>query len=123
MKLMGVSILLLLTLATSFSKWALIAEYRLNQKYIAEKLCINRTKPKSCCAGKCYLGKQLNTDEQGSSKGMPSTGKEKMDIQLFCEKQGKVASFSPGIFLIHHSILVNLIPQGICKGCFHPPQA
>ena len=44
-------------------------EYTLNQKYIAEVLCINKDKPQLDCQGTCYLNKQLqkeNTPEQNS---------------------------------------------------------
>ena len=34
-------------------------EYAVNKEYIAKYLCVNRDKPHSCCAGKCYLEKQI----------------------------------------------------------------
>ena len=35
--------------------------------YIVEQLCENRDKPVLACNGKCYLGKQLVAEDEGSS--------------------------------------------------------
>ncbi len=37
-----------------------VIEYLFNREYIANNLCVNKDKPKSCCKGKCHLVKQLN---------------------------------------------------------------
>lgn len=41
----------------SFAMLLADAGFRLNEKYIAEKLCENRAKPQMKCHGKCYLMK------------------------------------------------------------------
>jgi len=65
-------LLLLLTAIQTFSKWCVIAEFRLNRDYIAKNLCVNRLKPCCCCKGKCYLNKKLAADEsqQQTPKGI-----------------------------------------------------
>jgi len=44
-----------------------ILEYVINYEYIVEELCENRDKPVLACNGKCYLGKQLTSDEKDSN--------------------------------------------------------
>lgn len=43
-------------------------DYALNKSYIEKNLCVNRNKPKSCCAGKCYLEKEVAKQADDSSK-------------------------------------------------------
>jgi hypothetical protein len=40
------------------------AGFQLNQKYIANELCINRSRPELHCNGKCYLMSKLRQAEQ-----------------------------------------------------------
>lgn len=45
-----------------------ILEYVIHYQYIVEELCENRDKPVLACNGKCYLGKQLTSDEKDSKE-------------------------------------------------------
>jgi hypothetical protein len=123
MKTLSIFLLLVLLITATFSKWVLIASYNINQNYIATVLCINKAKPKSCCKGKCYLGKQMNKEASNESTSA-NNGKEKFEVQLF---------FSP---LTENSFLNNRIStntyngyyqafalQDVLKSCFRPPQA
>lgn len=38
--------------------------FKVNQKYIAQKLCMNRSRPELHCDGQCVLAKQLRQAEQ-----------------------------------------------------------
>ena len=59
-----ITILLIVTIAIqTFSKWFLILQYEIHKDYIANNLCVNRSKPSSCCKGKCFLQKKLFADE------------------------------------------------------------
>jgi len=46
--------------------------YTINQQYITEKFCENKTKPELQCNGKCHLAKQMQKITQQES---PSTQK------------------------------------------------
>ena len=54
-------------------KTELIVSWKLNQKSIIERFCVNKDKPKLHCDGKCHLGKQLSqVDEPNTdSKTVP----------------------------------------------------
>jgi hypothetical protein len=67
MKLVLASILMLLVFVQSFSNWFIYLEYQSNKTFIADKLCINKTKPKLHCNGKCQMMKKIAEEEQNSS--------------------------------------------------------
>ena len=41
------------------AKVAILIDYKINQDFIAEVLCINKEKSMTLCKGKCYLVDQL----------------------------------------------------------------
>jgi len=69
-------------MAQTFSKAVIVLSFYINQNYIAKNLCENRNKPKSCCAGKCQLKKQLNKD----------TNNEKQSSERKASKESEVLS-------------------------------
>jgi len=44
-------------------KFMVLANYSLNKNYIANVLCVNKSKPKMHCNGKCHLKKQLKKED------------------------------------------------------------
>ncbi|NCD69925.1 hypothetical protein [Mucilaginibacter agri] len=45
--------------SAQFSQYFVVAGFDLNQKYIAEKFCVNKARPWMHCNGRCYLMKKL----------------------------------------------------------------
>lgn len=80
--------MLLSIVGTSFNKTIALIDYQLNKNYIASTLCVNRSKPMSCCKGKCFLKKQLQKDEDQGKNNVPPS-KDKFDVSLFCETISK----------------------------------
>ncbi len=115
------SIFLLAFAMQMFSKAVIVCSFYANQDYIAKNLCENRTKPKSCCAGKCQLRKKLNKDtnedkqsnERKSSKESEVLSSKSffLDISIpdFKEQSNSYASFLDG----------NAIDRSY--SIFHPP--
>lgn len=63
------------------SKFIIVADYVVNQDFIAKTLCENKNKPKLKCNGKCHLAKQLAKQEK---KEKPtSSSKEKFETVYF----------------------------------------
>jgi hypothetical protein len=96
------------------------ALYELNKKFIAEKLCENRSRPQMHCEGKCCLKKQLakSAGQQNDNKS-PVTKIENLVYQ--------VESFF-SINACCHQSLENCFPvtrsnivKGFYKNIFHPP--
>lgn len=79
-----VIILILAVGATSFQKAIALLDYRINKNYIAANLCVNRSLPRSCCRGKCWLNKQLQKEESNNRDNKVPTA-EKNQILLFIE--------------------------------------
>jgi len=66
-------------------------EYAVNKDYIVKNLCVNRDKPKSCCAGKCHLKKELaknDTTSENEEKNNSKNGQQKQ-ISEFLKTQNK----------------------------------
>jgi hypothetical protein len=65
-------------------------EYAVNKDYIAKNLCINRDKPKSCCAGKCHLKKELAKSDTSENEGKNnSKNPQQKQISEFLRTQNK----------------------------------
>jgi hypothetical protein len=95
-------------------------KFAFNQKEIAKTLCENRNKPKSCCAGKCVLDKELKKEDKRQSD-LPPSLKDKIE---------KTEIFSGAITyqVYQHSILQeltfpfsNILLESFPPVIFHPP--
>lgn len=77
----GISIALLLTfLLPSIIKVWILIDFKINQDYIAEVLCINKDEPKTGCGGKCYLSSQLKKQEEKEHEQVPLNSSDKIEI-------------------------------------------
>ena len=85
MKFILVAILVFLVLIQTFSKWVVVAEYKLNKNYIAQNLCINKARPKLHCNGRCQMMKKLAEEEKQNSSNNNSV-RIKIQELLFSNK-------------------------------------
>ena len=83
MKLIAGSILILLVMVQTFTSWLIVAEYTINQEYIAKNLCVNKAKPQLHCKGKCQLMKKMAEEDKQTSSSSQTGGKIKMGDVLF----------------------------------------
>jgi len=60
----------------------IVASWKMNQSYIAAELCEKRFEEKSCCAGSCYLNKEL-TENEKQEQAAPVN--EKTKSELVCD--------------------------------------
>ena len=111
-------LLLIIVAGSSFNKAIVLLDYSMNKNFIAAELCENRSMPKSCCQGKCFLKKQLQKEE--SNKSTSGNSKEETNIQWFCEEgsANNYYSSSDDLFfadylLRNYSVLLSSV--------FHPP--
>ena len=99
-------------------------DFELNRDYIAKTLCINRTKPKSCCKGSCYLKKKLDkTDkEEGSST---TNNKDRNEVLFFAEAKSTFNNYTTVFVTNQKHLLPNAenIPNNTAGAVFHPPKA
>ncbi len=109
-------------LGQTFSKSLIVLNFRMNQKTIAATLCENRTKPKTCCLGKCYLGKQLNKDEDSQNTPLNGGAGFKFEVVLYSEKKAETHFHSFNEQPVHVSRYTDPISQKVTDAVFHPPQ-
>ena len=110
-------------LGQTFSKSLIVLNFRMNQKTIAATLCENRTKPKTCCLGKCYLGKQLNKDENAQNTPLKGGSSLKFEVVLYSEKKAETHYLIFNDKPVHVSRYTDPISQQVINTIFHPPQA
>jgi len=60
--------LLFALLGSSFSRFFVYAGFEVNSKYIAENLCVNKSRPWMNCNGKCYLMNKLRQADEKEKK-------------------------------------------------------
>jgi hypothetical protein len=108
-------------LVQSVQRTWIVASWKINQSYIAANLCENRLEQKSCCAGSCYLNKELAANEQ---KEQSAPANEKTKSELICNvfAYDLVVNHHQGIFFTTHSIVWKQgQPQQASFTIFHPP--
>eukprot|EP01037_Dinobryon_pediforme_P014797 gene14797-14929_t len=61
-------ILLAALIGTNCSRFFVIAGFELNQKYIADNLCVNKSRPWMHCNGHCYFMKKIRDAQEKEKK-------------------------------------------------------
>lgn len=75
----------LIFLLTTMQTTAFLLLYKLNEKRITEKYCVNKTVPGSCCKGKCHLNKTISKSENENAKNPFSTTNIKIkEVEIIC---------------------------------------
>ena len=123
MKFIGATIFIFLLLAQIFSKWILVADYTINKKIIAEKLCENRDKPKLKCDGKCQLAKKLASEEDQNNKTSSGSSIAKTSFSEVVVNDtvllNAVAESAPSTRFSNFYLAT--IPAPFPSSIFHPP--
>jgi hypothetical protein len=112
--------MLLVLLVHTFGHGFVFMHYQLNKKFISEKFCKNRAKPKMNCNGKCHLKKTL--------KQLDGSSKEKSSSPILEFSQYLISSLAFIPFINSYTIK-NQYPLaqtsnmciGYSKNIFHPP--
>lgn len=64
--------LAVLILLQSFNMVWIVFSFKANQEYIAKNLCVNRSKPKMKCNGKCHLVKKIKESKEEKPNQAPT---------------------------------------------------
>ena len=123
MRFIAVIIFIFLLLAQVFSKWIIVADYSINKKIIAEKLCENRDKPTLKCDGKCQLAKKLASEEDqnnktGSGSSIAKTSFSEVVVNDTVLLHALVESTSSTPF---SNFYLAAMPAPFASSIFHPP--
>ena len=124
MKSVTISGILLIVMAAYLIIPALpVIDYLVNKDYIAENLCINKDKPKSCCKGKCHLVKQLQKTNQNPEKEPKNTGNRIQINELDQYILDIPSKHYSAIFYIKYLFLnISEPEQTACSAIFVPPK-
>lgn len=94
--------------------------FKYNQKELAATVCENKNKPKSCCAAKCYLEKEIKKEDKRQSDSSSSIKDKSEKSEL---RTGLLTFvFSPAV--ITNQMIVSYsgnLPDNISSSVFHPP--
>lgn len=114
--------MVLLVLFQAFSKWVIMAEYTINQEYIAKNLCENKARPRLHCNGKCQLMKKLAEEEKQNSSNSNTGSNVKMSDILFThEIQTLCITNLPEEKTMFNSELILSKSSAHLSSIFHPP--
>ena len=105
------------------TKIGILIDFKINQDFIAEMLCINKEKPMSSCNGKCYLSEQLKKVEEQEEKQAPTNKKERLEV-LYCyaKKSLDFPSFANNYKSKLNLAYENeLYDSSFISDIFHPP--
>ena len=117
-----IAFLLLIAFATqTFGQAITVANFYINQNYIAKNLCENRDKPQLKCCGKCQLSKKLKQEEKQDQQIPGLKGSNKSEVlwskSYFPDFKSVVIS-SPILFKSHR--FTDGLQMPFC--IFHPPR-
>jgi hypothetical protein len=111
-------------------KSVVVLNWKLNQKRITEKYCVNKNRPMLHCNGQCYLSKQmrrLDQEEQRerSRHSMPSERLKQIESPLILPQIPVFAILSSAISDLnssHFNTAPDACSSAFGKSCFHPPE-
>lgn len=107
-------------LGANFSNSLIYAGFDLNQKYIAEQLCVNKDKPEMHCNGKCYLAKKIKQAEEKEKSLEQQSQKNRFQEALITSK---LKIYYPLIAITNRIIIERSsdLPKH-SSSIFHPPK-
>lgn len=106
-------------LLQTFGKGLILAEYMLNQEYIARVLCVNKTKPEMACNGQCHLMKQMEKETKKEQNG--NAVKDKYEVVIAAIHLQSV--LQPHFTAVKISTAYRSgFPIDPLTAVFHPPQ-
>lgn len=100
----------------------IVASWKMNQSYIASELCEKRFEEKSCCAGSCYLNKELEANEE-QEQSAPVNEREKVEyVSDLFQSSADFLSLNYTVSSIDFTMLWSLgQTKSFTDSIFHPP--
>lgn len=94
-----------------------------NRNYVAQKLCINKSRPMLKCHGKCFLSKKIKEAEKENGEGLPYSTKQQEEASLCVTG---IIDYTIRFILqdtAYPTATVNGYTFSPNTGIFHPPAA
>lgn len=119
------NVILILAFAIILKPIFPMVEYATNYNYITKVLCVNKSKPKLQCNGKCHLMKELakaSESEKPIHSDKKDNVKQEVEILFFQDIQTWV---KPQIYFLSKTTIgnnyANLYFHTVGCSVFHPP--
>jgi hypothetical protein len=105
-------------------KIGIFIDFKINQDFISEVLCINKEKPMSTCNGKCFLAQKLKKAEEQEKKQAPSTKKERLDFVYYQSKSSVDCTQYSELFVskLNTACTSKVYEFNFIQDIFHPPK-
>lgn len=105
----------------SIGRLILLSNYLINKEFITLNYCVNKSKPKLKCNGKCHLKKQLKAQEKQENRSR--SDEKNLDEVQFCMDYANINSHQFAFILISiNSEYLNQKINNISLPIFHPPK-
>lgn len=101
----------------------ILIDFKLNQEFIAEMLCINREKPASTCNGNCYLSEQLAKTSEQDEDQAPNPQKNRQELVIYCIYDTHTGDPYPAVSAstCYSSYGIDYDSNTFLSGIFRPP--
>lgn len=108
----------------NLTKIGILIDFKINQDFIAEVLCINKEKPMSTCNGKCYLSEKLKEAEEQEEKQAPTSKKERLEVVYYYAKSAFDFLFYTDYFLskLNPACVDEFYTSSFTADIFRPPK-
>jgi hypothetical protein len=103
-------------------KVAIVIDFKVNQNYIAQVLCINKDKPVLKCNGSCHLSKQLKTTEKNEEQHIPQSLKTFMALFFNVSIENVKTTFGNVKLKSHFTPYFLWFSNSTIHSVFHPPK-
>lgn len=108
-------------LLTTMQQTSLFLLYKLNEKQITEKYCINKNVAGSCCHGKCHLNKTIAKSERESNNPFAAFCLKIKEVEIICHSLQHIVSINIPVIITHNSIYNASLSEGIQTSLVKPP--
>ena len=116
------AITLILTLfGNAFLKSAVLFEFKFNQEYISQTMCVQKEIENNTCKGTCHLSKQLEKTEE-QQDDIPVSNEELQEILVFFPISSELDEFMRQEENIFTPSSSSLLSTEVNHSIFHPPQ-
>lgn len=96
--------------------------YKLDEKSITEKYCVNKNVKNSCCHGSCHLNKTLAKSETEDNRNPFSTLNIKIkEVEIFFNQIFKTETPASTLRLKHISNYISRLFEGFHTSLLKPP--
>jgi len=109
-------------LLTTMQQTTFLLVYKLDEKSITEKYCVNKNVKNSCCHGSCHLNKTLAKSENEDNRNPFSTLNIKIkEVEIFFNKILKAETPFSSLLLKHSSYYISHLSEGFHTSLLKPP--